>query len=33
MEKFFDQKKVKFCCKNEIIKSVLPNLFEELEAC
>lgn len=32
MEKIVDSKKVKLGCKNEIIKSILPNLLEELEA-
>ena len=33
MEKAVEQKLVRLCCQNEIIKSVLPNLQEELEAC
>ena len=33
MEKASEQKLVKICCQNEIIKSILPNLQDELEAC
>lgn len=33
MEKASEQKLVIHCCQNEIIKSILPNLQEELEAC
>ena len=33
MEKAAEQKLVKLCCQNEIIKSILPNLQEELEQC
>ena len=33
MEKATEQKLVKLCCQNEIIKSILPNVQEELEAC
>jgi dynein heavy chain len=33
MEKATEQRLVKLCCQNEIIKSILPNLQEELEAC
>ena len=33
MEKAVEQGLVKLCCQNEIIKSILPNLQEELEQC
>jgi dynein heavy chain len=33
MEKAAEQKLVKLCCQNEITKSILPGLQEELESC
>ena len=33
MEKAAEQKLVKLCCQNEVTKSILPGLQEELESC
>lgn len=33
MDKAVETKNLKSCCQNEVIKSILPNLQDELESC